>query len=74
MKTQHFYLCNVNEEQYKTLLQLAEGTFKVPRPKQTKLQKTSVRQYQRREAVFQVASDTLYFQGKQVVTTSHDRR
>ena len=73
-KTQRFFLCNVNEEQYKTLLQLAEGTFKVPRSKQMKLQKNSVRQYQMGKADFHVASDTLYFQGKQVVTTSHARQ
>ena len=71
LKTQRFFLCNVNEEQYKMLLLLAEGMFKVPRSKQTKLQKNSVRQYQRRKADFHVVSGMLYFQGKQIVTTSH---
>ena len=74
LKTQRSFLKKINDVQYETLLQLAEGTFKVPRSAQMAQQKCAVRRYQRRKTDFHAASGMLYFQGKQVVTASHARQ
>ncbi|XP_072179501.1 uncharacterized protein [Diadema setosum] len=64
------FLHKINEERYKILLQLVEGTFHVPKAQMTRLQKNVRRQYQRRKADLHVLDGKLYFQGREVLTTS----
>ena len=71
VKPKTTFLKKVNDEQYQTLLQLAQGNFKIPKPQQTQQQKNAVRQYQRRKGDFSINSGMLYFQGRQVMTSNH---
>ena len=61
------YMCATSEEKASILKQLAQGLFHVPRSQQTRLQKSTVRQFQKRRDKFQVTEGVLYFDGKKVV-------
>lgn len=57
----------VCREKYTTLLELVQGTFKVPKKDRTAMQRNAVRHYQRRRNSFSVVGTQLYFQGRQVI-------
>ena len=61
------YMCATSEEKVSILKQLAQGLFHVPRSQQTRLQKSTVRQFQKRRDKFQVTEGVLYFDEKKVV-------
>ena len=61
------YMCVTSEEKASILKQLAQGLFHVPRSQQTWLQKSTVRQFEKRRDKFQVTEGVLYFDGKKVV-------